>query len=232
MSVTCPICGEGTETISIFESGIRKPLHVCNRCIIAWEEKENGLGIHLLQTYAMAKDLDDDAYYELLKRISDYESRGVPKLCDIMSRDVVTISRDKSAHEAAKLMADRRISCLIVVDRDGKPEGIITSGDLVEKVSVPKRDPDKVKVEEIMSSPVITAEDYTNIIKASKIMREKRIKKLPVTEKGRLVGIVTVTDFAKASPEYLEKIASNLAELSDTFRFFIKKEREENSGRR
>jgi CBS domain-containing protein len=217
MGILCPTCGGNTERISVLEGGVRKPLYVCRNCTIAWKQEEGTLGIHLLQTYAMAKDLDDDAFYELLKRISDYESGGAPKLCDIMTQEVAVVSGKESLLEAARLMAEKGISCLVVVDREGKPEGIITSHDIAEKLSVSKHELDKIKVEEVMSWPVIAAEDYTNIIKASKIMRKRRIKNLPVTRKGKIVGIVTVNDFAKVPPEYMEEIASNLAELGDAF---------------
>jgi len=217
MGILCPICGGNTERISVLEGGSRKHLYICENCIIAWKQEEGTLGIHLLHTYAMAKDLDDDTFYELLKRISDYESGGVPKLCDIMSREVSVVSGKESLLEAARLMTEKGISCLVVVDGDGKPVGIITSHDIAEKLSLSKHEFDKIKVEEVMKWPVIAAEDYTNIIKASKIMRKKRIKNLPVTRKGKIVGIVTVNDFAKVPPEYMEKIASNLDELSDAF---------------
>ncbi len=215
MGILCPICGGNTEKISVIEGGAKRPLHVCRNCVIAWKQEEGTLGIHLLQTYAMAKDLDDDAFYELLKRVSDYESGGAPKLCDIMTREVAVVSGKESLLEAAMLMTEKGVRYLVVVDRDGKPEGIITSHDIAERLSMSGHEPDKIKVEEVMSWPVIAAEDYTSVIKASKIMRNRRIKTLPVTRKGKIVGIVTVDDFAKVPPEYLEEIASNLGELGN-----------------
>ncbi len=212
MGILCPTCGGSTERVYVIEGGVKKPLYVCRSCVIAWRQENGKLGIHLLHTYAMAKDLDDDAFYELLKRISDYESGGAPKLSDIMSTEVAVVFLEESLLEVATLLAETGARCAVVIDAEGCPKGIITRSELAERLSE-EQEPEKVKAEDVMSWPVIAAEDYTSILKASEIMRKKGIKYLPVTRKGKIVGMVTVEDFAKAPPEYLEEIAPKLAEL-------------------
>jgi CBS domain-containing protein len=212
MGISCPICGRGTEKLYTLEGGVRRHLYVCNCCTIAWKQEAGTLRIHLLQTYAMAKDLDDDAFYELLKRISDFESGGAPKLCDIMSREVPVVGAKASLLEAMELMAEAGTGYLVAVDEGGKPVGMLTSRDVAKRLAGGERELE-VKVEEVMSWPVIAAEDYTSIIKASEIMRKRGLENLPVTRKGKIVGIVTLSDFAKVPPEYLEDIAPNLVEL-------------------
>ncbi len=79
----------------------------------------------------------------------------------------------------------------IIVMSGGNPIGIITERDIVEKVAKANRDPSKIHAEEIMSSPLISVEADKTIKDALILMRERKIRRLGVTRKGRLIGIVT-----------------------------------------
>jgi CBS domain-containing protein len=115
-----------------------------------------------------------------------------------MVKNVITLQTDTSAHEAVKLLNKNKIGCLVVV-RDGEIEGILTERDLLERVVEECRDPRKTKVSEIMTRDVIVGKSDMEISEATKIMVKNRVKKLPIVEKGHLVGIVTVTDIAHAT---------------------------------
>ncbi len=117
-------------------------------------------------------------------------------LKDIMVSNVVTIDPDKTARDAAKLMADNGISSVIVMKGD-EIIGIVTERDLVRKVCANDIPSSKVSITNVMSSPVITAESDLPIEAAVQRMFNNRIRRLPVVEDGKLVGIVTISDIAK-----------------------------------
>ena len=117
-------------------------------------------------------------------------------LKDIMVSNVVTIDPDKTARDAARLMADNGISSVIVM-KGNEIIGIVTERDLVRKVCANDISSSKVSITSVMSSPVITAESDLPIEAAVQRMFNNRIRRLPVVEDGKLVGIVTISDIAK-----------------------------------
>jgi CBS domain-containing protein len=117
-------------------------------------------------------------------------------LKDIMVRKVITIDPDKTARDAARLMADNNISSVIVMKGD-EIVGIVTERDLVRKVCANDIPSSKVNIVNVMSAPVITAESDLPIEAAVQRMFNNRIRRLPVVENGKLVGIVTISDIAK-----------------------------------
>ena len=121
------------------------------------------------------------------------------KVKDIMVGEVVTIEANVTVRKAVRLMNNHEIGCLVVV-QDGKPTGIVTERDMLKRVLVASRDPRAVEVGEIMSKPLLFMKPEKEIEDAVKLMFKHKIKKLPVVENGRLVGLVTLTDLIR-SPE-------------------------------
>jgi CBS domain-containing protein len=115
---------------------------------------------------------------------------------DIMTKEIVMIESSETTLEAAKLMADRGISSLFVV-KDGVPVGIVTERDFVKKVCAKELEISRVNVEDIMSKILTTAEPETPIEVAVQRMVNHKIRRLPIMERGKIVGIITVTDLAK-----------------------------------
>lgn len=111
-----------------------------------------------------------------------------------MNRNVVRIHPDKSVRYAGQILKAVDIGCLIVVDGSDKIEGIITERDIVQKVVANGLDPDSTKVRDVMSKNVITIEKKQTVDEAKELMEKKRIKKLPIIDKGKLIGILTSTD--------------------------------------
>jgi nucleotide-binding universal stress UspA family protein/CBS domain-containing protein len=101
----------------------------------------------------------------------------------------------------------------IVVVADSKPVGIITERDVMEKVVRAGRDPNKTTAKEIMTSPIVAIEHNKSVSEALKLMREKRIRRLAVTQNGKLVGIVTERRLLSVAP--VQKILVPIDE-SDT----------------
>ncbi len=129
---------------------------------------------------------------------------------DIMKTDVAGIQAKATVADAEEVMASRNISCIVVL-RGEQVEGIFTERDLVKRVVAPRKDPKRVKIEQVMSSPAISIPPDCSVFSASGIMEKMNIRRLVVTEDERLCGIVTQTDIFvavrnKLQAEELKKI--------------------------
>ena len=100
----------------------------------------------------------------------------------------IAIDSDMTIKKAAKIMSKRRIGSLIVLKED-KIAGIVTEHDIMENVSSPDK-----RVSSIMSRKVRTLDHDDSIDNAAMFMAKHKIKRLPITEKGKLVGIITATN--------------------------------------
>ncbi len=116
----------------------------------------------------------------------------------LMVRDVVTLQENATAHEAVQLLNKHKIGCLIIVGNK-EIKGIITERDLLERVLEKCRDPKQTKVSEIMTRHVVTGTPDMDVLEATRLMFKLKVKKLPITEGTQLVGIVTLTDIARAT---------------------------------
>ena len=114
---------------------------------------------------------------------------------DIMTKNVITIDGAESIQDAAQMMTDANVGCVIVTKKDN-PVGIITERDFVTKIAAEGR-PLFTDVSEIMSLPLTTVNPDDTVWDAAEIMRVKGIHKLSVQEGNEIVGIVTTTDFVK-----------------------------------
>lgn len=115
---------------------------------------------------------------------------------DIMTKDLLTISEKDTALKAAQLMSEKGVSSLIVLSEE-QPIGIITERDFIKKICLKELKLSSVKVGDMMSKIRTFASPDTNIDVAVQRMVNNRIRRLPIMENGKLVGIITVTDLAK-----------------------------------
>jgi len=118
------------------------------------------------------------------------ERKTLPKIKDIMISPVVTIDAEKTIHEAAKIMGNKRIGS-VVITKDLKPVGIFTERDLLTKAIANGIDLKNTRVETCMSSPLITVDEETSLRDAIILMASRSIMRLPITAGEELVGIVT-----------------------------------------
>ncbi len=125
------------------------------------------------------------------------------KVEDAMIDEVVTIEADAAVKKAVELMNKHEIGCLIAV-RSGKAVGIVTERDMLSRVLGMSRDPERTKVSEIMTSPLITADPQIDLEEAARLMFKMKVKKLPVVSKGDLVGLLTLTDIARFQPQIIK----------------------------
>ena len=116
---------------------------------------------------------------------------------DIAARGVKTIPVSANIKEAAVAMTNSNVGCLVVTE-DGRPVGIITEGDVSRAVGrgFP---PDKTAIKSLLFKPLITVTPDLRVEEAAKLMANANVKKLPVMEEGRLVGIITQTDIVASS---------------------------------
>ena len=112
---------------------------------------------------------------------------------DIMTSNVCTIRPEASAQEAAQLLSQKRISGLPVVNPDGKIIGIVTEADIISKVNQ-----GGLLVADIMSHEVIAVDEETSVSEIASLLTQRRIKRVPVVQKGKLVGIVSRADIVNA----------------------------------
>jgi CBS domain-containing protein len=115
---------------------------------------------------------------------------------DIMTKELLTISEKDTALKAAQLMSEKGVRSLIVLS-DDQPIGIITERDFIKKVCLKELKLSSVKVGDMMSKIRTSASPDTSIDVAVQRMVNNRIRRLPIIDNGKLVGIITVTDLAK-----------------------------------
>jgi CBS domain-containing protein len=117
---------------------------------------------------------------------------------DVMTTPVRTVTGDTTVSVAARALTDQGIGSLIVGEE--RIEGIVTETDVVGSVAE-GLDPTATTVAELMSDPVVTIRPTDSVGDAGERMGQNTVKKLPVTEDGEPVGIVTTTDLAHFVPQ-------------------------------
>jgi CBS domain-containing protein len=125
---------------------------------------------------------------------------------DVMSSPAVTVQESVTANKIADLMSKHEYGCIIVASKDGKPIGIITERDLVVRVLAKNAKPDTVKAKDVMTAPLMTIEPDATISEAARRMSRLDIRRLAVTYKEKLVGIVSSKDVLGVMPELLETL--------------------------
>ena len=112
-----------------------------------------------------------------------------------MTRSVVSLESSKTVYDASKMMAKKRVGCLIVTSK-GKPLGIVTKGDIVKGVSQSDISFKNRNLGEFATRPLIYASSRQTVEEVADLMIKNKIRKLPVLHQGKVVGIVTATDLA------------------------------------
>jgi CBS domain-containing protein len=117
------------------------------------------------------------------------------KVRDVMTADPVTVAADTPIVEASRLMRDRDIGALVVLEDEGVA-GVVTDRDIVIRGLAEGRTPDDTPISEVVSEDVVTVSPEDDLDRAIQMMRERALRRLPVTEGGRPVGIVSLGDLA------------------------------------
>jgi len=124
---------------------------------------------------------------------------------EVMNKNVMTVKPDVTLRKAAEAMSNYHIGSLVVLENN-KLVGILTERNVLVAVADGK-DPELTTVEEVMTKKVITISPDKVIEDAVALMTEHRIKKLPVVDGEKLVGIITASDIIVVEPKLIEGIA-------------------------
>ena len=116
-------------------------------------------------------------------------------IAEHMRRDPVTVDADASVRDAAKLMETRNSGCVVAVDADGKPRGILTDRDIALRVLRRGLDPDETSIGAVMEDDVVTLREVATLTMAMRRMRAFGVRRLPVVDpSGSLVGVFDWND--------------------------------------
>ncbi len=113
----------------------------------------------------------------------------------IMKKEVITISPEATAAEAAALLEEKGIRCLVITE-NREVKGIVTDSDFIFRVVSKGIDPNKIKVKDMMTKNPKTIPPDIDIFEAIKIMEDLKVRRLPVVKDNKLVGILSVGDVA------------------------------------
>jgi CBS domain-containing protein len=133
----------------------------------------------------------------------------VRHLLDLKGRALFSIEPEDPVLEAIRMMADRHVGALLVM-RGSELAGILSERDYARKVVLLGRSSAETPVWQIMTSPVITVSPDNSIQDCMRLMTDHRIRHLPVTEGGRVVGMISIGDLVKAVIEEQQKTIEQL----------------------
>jgi CBS domain-containing protein len=131
-------------------------------------------------------------------------------IAEVMTKNPVALPVTATAREAARAMRDRDIGDVIVLDQNDRICGIVTDRDIVVRGVAQDRDPSSTRLADICSPELTTLSPDETIAEALRLMTEKAIRRLPVVQNGRPVGIVSLGDLAveSDSPSALGEISA------------------------
>lgn len=136
---------------------------------------------------------------------------------DYMSPSVVSITPEESAALAARLLARHNVGALPVCGPEGNLRGMVTDRDIVLRCVAAEEDPARTRVKDIMTRGCAAVAPDADPREAARLMAEKQVRRLPVVEDGRVVGVVSLGDLAR-SQRYDMEASKALSEISDNVR--------------
>ena len=124
---------------------------------------------------------------------TDDNSMLIPTPKDIMTKNVITVTRDMPIYDAMELFAKYDISGLPVVDKDMILIGVLSEKDLMNLVDIPEDEQDKT-VNDLMTQPALYFEEDESLLDVCQFLKKNVFRRVPITSKGKLVGIISVRD--------------------------------------
>jgi CBS domain-containing protein len=130
------------------------------------------------------------------------------KVKEVMSSSPIGLDESATLFEAARAMRDGDFGSIVVM-KNGAVCGVVTDRDIVVRAVAEGKDPKSIKLGDICSGHVVSVTPDQSVDEAAEVMRDKAVRRVPVIDKGRLVGIVSLGDLAKEKDE-----GKALAEIS------------------
>jgi CBS domain-containing protein len=138
----------------------------------------------------------------------------VQQLLDRKGDEIISITKDASVFDAIKLMADRGVGSLLVMDGD-ELKGIVTERDYARKVIIKGRASESTPVADIMTTDLVTASLTQSVNDCMTLMSERRIRHLPVLVDGKVAGMISIGDLVQAiisdQQEEIEQLESYIS---------------------
>lgn len=128
----------------------------------------------------------------------------VNRILSLKGRNVVSIEPNRSLGEAAKLLSERRIGALLVVDGSKPVSGIVSERDIVRAVASQGAGALDLPISQFMTQQVFTCTGETAINEVMELMTQQKFRHIPVVEGGSLVGIISIGDVVKLRLEEIE----------------------------
>ena len=139
------------------------------------------------------------------------------KIRDVMTDKIIAVSQQEPIAAAARLMKRHNLGALPVCDDTGRLRGILTDRDIVTRCVAADMAPEDTKIREIMSRGISTCAPQDEVAAALRTMGQGQLRRLPVVEEGRLVGMVSLADLARRG-DFSMETAEALGEISSNLR--------------
>jgi CBS domain-containing protein len=133
-------------------------------------------------------------------------------------RLVRTIPPEATVAEAAELLEEEGYGCLVVADEADRPVGVLTIGDLARRVLLNGRDPTVTRVAEVMTGDLVCVQPTTSFDAALALMAARGLRRLPVVDGGRLLGLLTLNDVVQALAEEAHDLALGMRRDHESLR--------------
>lgn len=133
---------------------------------------------------------------------------------ELMNPSVVTIEPGASAALAARLLSRHNVGALPVCGTDGRLRGMVTDRDIILRCIAAEEDPAQTPVRDIMTRGCAWVEPRSDCRQATQLMAQRQVRRLPVVEGGKVVGIVSLADLAR-SQRFDMEAAQALGEISE-----------------
>lgn len=137
------------------------------------------------------------------------------KIKDCMSNNVCCVKPETTITEIAKLMKDNHIGCVPVCDEENKIVGIVTDRDIVLRGIACCKDPKTTTLSDIMTTEVCCCETDADLEHAEEIMKQNKIRRLPVVHDSKVVGILTLGDLACSAEVDCDCLGETLEDICD-----------------
>lgn len=132
---------------------------------------------------------------------------------DILEKDILSLPRNTTALEAAKQMKLNRHGFVVVAAPDGSPEGIVSEWDYLSKLVAEGKDPASVRLEDLMTTDLVTVKPDDGFDYVAQLMSQKGIRRVLVLQGGKVVGAITARTVLSRMKEYVDRISSQIARL-------------------
>jgi signal-transduction protein with cAMP-binding, CBS, and nucleotidyltransferase domain len=132
----------------------------------------------------------------MTEELEDRRSAAQDEVRFYMTEDIISIDSKASATEAAQTMFDTRQGS-VLIEKDGEYIGLVTEGDISQRVIAQIKKPIEVRAESIMSKPIISIESHKLMAVAFLIMEKNGIRHIAVSENEKIIGMLSIRDFSK-----------------------------------